>query len=189
MYRSFFFVTFFSFCVFSQTHQITQDSLKSLMSNGSPYDFILIDVRNESELSSMIGNSNCKPYNLAWPTQLQAECGKIAKEQVVILYCVSGYRAQQAVNYLLSLNYTNVYSAGGISTWNGPTVTTAEKLALDSLPTPSMKKTTTTVTYIAPIRKSRAIAMKTIIPKGFSGLYVKSGAVLFNLCGRTVVTK
>lgn len=69
MYRSFLLFLSFSICVFSKAQSISQDSLKSLMTNGSPYDFLLIDCRGESETSSMIGNDVCKPYNLSWPTQ------------------------------------------------------------------------------------------------------------------------
>jgi rhodanese-related sulfurtransferase len=183
MYRSFFFIVLFSLGVFSQAPKISQDSLKSLMTNGSPYDFLLIDVRGESELTSMIGNSKCKPYNLAWPEQLQAECGKIGKDQVVILYCRSGNRAQNAANYLDSLNFTHVYNAGGIITWNGPTVTKTDALPVDSLPKPSMKGTITFVTCKAETHQIKTVEIKTTIPYTFSGLYIKKGPVLFQING------
>jgi len=183
MYRSFLFIFLFSIGIFSQAPQITQDSLKNLMTNGSPYDFLLIDVRADSELTSMIGNSKCKPYNLAWPGQLQAECGKIGKNQVVILYCKSGSRAGKAASYLNSLNFTHVYNAGGILTWNGPTMTKTDEFPVDSLPKPSMKGTITSVTYKAAGHQIKTVKIKAIVPYTFSGLYVKRGAVLFQLSG------
>ncbi len=184
MYRSFFFVCSFLFCVSSQVLSISQDSLKNLMVNGSPYDFLLIDVRNESELSSMIGNDICKPYNLPWPTQFQAECGKIGKEQVVIIYCASGRRAQSAADYLQSLEFKTVYTAGAISSWMGPTVTKSKALPVDSLPRPSMRGTITSITFKTPVRQNRTAVVKTYIPNTFTRLYVKRGQTLYNLIGR-----
>jgi phage shock protein E len=189
MYRSFLFIFGFSLCVFSQAPKISQDSLKSLMTHGSPYDFLLIDVRNESELTSMIGNDICKPYNLSWPAQLQAECGKIGKGQVVFLYCKTGVRAQAAANYLDSIGFTNVFSAGGISAWNGATISKTGALPLDSLPRPSMKGTITSVIRYAPLYKSDPVSIKTFIPHTFENLYVKKGQTLFNLDGKEIVTR
>ena len=127
--------------LFSQVPSISQDSLNIILRNGSPYDFILIDVRAESELRSMIGNSACKPYHMEWPAQLEKEIGRIGKDQKIFIYCQPGARAGQAVSYVKTLGYTNVFSAGGISSWSGPVLLKAEMLALSDLPKPSMKGT------------------------------------------------
>jgi rhodanese-related sulfurtransferase len=118
---------------------LSQDTLKSYLENGSPFDFILIDVRGAEEASVGIGNAACKPYNLAWPEQFKKECEKIPKDRAVILYCRSGGRASNATAYLDSIGFTKVYNAGGMLTWTGPTVPSADFKPISALPEPSMK--------------------------------------------------
>jgi phage shock protein E len=120
---------------------LSQDQLKEYLSNGSPNDFILIDVRTVEEINAAIGNAKCKPYNLAWPDPFQKEALKIPKEQMVILYCRSGARAASAAAFLDSNGYTNVYNAGGFMTWTGPTVSPSEIKPASLLPELSMRAT------------------------------------------------
>jgi phage shock protein E len=124
----------------SAADPFTQDTLKSYLENGAPINFILIDVRSSMEISAAIGNSSCKPYNLAWPEQFQEESKKIPKDQTIIIYCKSGRRAKMAVEYLKANGFTNVLDAGGFNTWTGPTVVPTEIKPASLLPEPSMRK-------------------------------------------------
>jgi phage shock protein E len=120
---------------------LSQDKLKDYLSNGAPFDFILIDVRTSQEMVAAIGNAACKPYNLAWPDQFQAEALKIPKDQTVIIYCRSGARAANAATFLINNGYMNVYNAGGFMTWTGPTIPISEIKPISLLPEPSMRAT------------------------------------------------
>jgi phage shock protein E len=121
---------------------LDQDTLKRYLEQGAPFDFILIDVRSAEEASAGIGNAQCKPYNLAWTEEFQKECEKIPKDRTVIVYCQSGGRAGRAAAYLTSQGFANVYNAGGMLTWNGPTVPRSEFKPASLLPEPSMKAKT-----------------------------------------------
>jgi rhodanese-related sulfurtransferase len=121
---------------------LEQDTLKSYLEKGSPFDFILIDVRSAEEASAGIGDVACKPYNLEWPEQFKKECERIPKDRTVILYCRSGGRAGNAAAHMVSLGFTKVYSAGGMLTWTGPTVPRSEFKPATALPEPSMQTKT-----------------------------------------------
>jgi rhodanese-related sulfurtransferase len=118
---------------------LKQETLKDYLVNGAPFDFILVDLRGIEEITTVIGNETCKPYNLAWPAQFQKECARIPKDQRVIVYCRSGGRAGNALNYLVANGYTNAYSAGGMLTWDGPTLPPSEIKPIELLPEASMK--------------------------------------------------
>jgi rhodanese-related sulfurtransferase len=120
-------------------NSLDQDTLKRYIESAPPFDFILIDVRSVEEASSGIGSVACKPYNLVWPERFKKECETIPKDQPVILYCRSGSRANNAAAYLDSLGYTKVYNAGGMLTWNGPTVPRSSFKPASDLPAPSMR--------------------------------------------------
>jgi rhodanese-related sulfurtransferase len=95
--------------------------------------------RSSEEITAAIGNSKCKPYNLAWPDQFQKEALKIPKDQNVILYCRSGARATRAAEFLNNNGYTNLYNAGGFMTWTGPTIPSSELKPISLMPEPSMR--------------------------------------------------
>jgi rhodanese-related sulfurtransferase len=116
-----------------------QDTLKNYMEKGTPFDFILIDVRTSEEIVAAIGNAACKPYNLAWPDQFQKEALKIPKDQAVIVYCRSGGRAANAAGFLDNNGYKSVYNAGGFTTWTGPTIPHSEIRPISQFPAPSMQ--------------------------------------------------
>ncbi len=121
---------------------INQETLRKYLDNGTPSDFILIDVRGSEEIQAAIGNAACKPYNLAWPTQFQSECGRIPKDATVVIYCRSGARAMSAVSYLKTNGYTSAHNAGGFLTWTGPTIPPSEIKPATLLPEPSMRAAT-----------------------------------------------
>jgi rhodanese-related sulfurtransferase len=119
----------------------TQDTLISWMSNGAPFDFILIDLRGTSDnITKVIGNDKCTPYNLVWQDEFTQNISKIGKDQHVVVYCQSGGRAASATSYLLAQGYQYVYNAGGFSAWKGSTkdYTGSECLPDSMLPVPSM---------------------------------------------------
>jgi rhodanese-related sulfurtransferase len=119
---------------------LSQDTLKSyLEANKAPFDFILIDVRTAQEITAVIGNATCKPYNIEWATQFKDIAEKVPKDLAVIVYCRSGSRSARAASFLSATGYSNVYDAGGFLTWNGPTVPPSEIKATSLLPEPSMK--------------------------------------------------
>ena len=125
----------------SAVQPMEQETLKSYLENGAPFDFILIDVRRADEITKAIGNENCKPYNLAWPDGLKDIGEKVPKDREIVIYCQSGNRAARAANFLTASGYTNVHNAGGIRTWTGPTVPPSEIKPASLLPEPSMRAT------------------------------------------------
>lgn len=119
---------------------LSQDALKSyLEAKQAPFDFILIDVRAAQEINEAIGNAVCKPYNLEWADQFKDVREKVPKDIAIVVYCRSGGRSARAAAYLNAAGYTNVYDAGGIQTWKGPTVPPSEMKVTALLPEPSMK--------------------------------------------------
>ena len=123
----------------SAVQPMEQETLKSYLENGAPFDFILIDVRRADEITKAIGNENCKPYNLAWPDSLKDVSAKVPKDREIVVYCQSGNRSARAANFLTASGYTNVHDAGGFRTWTGPTVPPSEIKDASLLPEPSMQ--------------------------------------------------
>jgi len=123
----------------SPANTIDQETLRSYLENGAPFDFILIDVRGSDEISSAIGTAGAKPYNLAWPEQFKEVSEKIPKDLAIVIYCQSGGRAARAAAYLSEKGYPRVYNAGGMRTWKGPTVPASELKPVSRLPEPSCK--------------------------------------------------
>jgi phage shock protein E len=117
-----------------------QETLKTYLEKGAPFDFILIDVRGADEISAAIGNAACKPYNFAWPEQFKEISAKLPKDQTIIIYCRSGGRAGRAASYLSESGFAHVYNAGGFLTWTGPTVAPSEIKPASLLPEPSCKR-------------------------------------------------
>ena len=119
---------------------LSQDTLKQYLETGqAPYDFILMDVRSSQEIKSAIGNGVCKPYNVEWPAQFKDIPAQVPKDLVIIVYCQSGGRSARAAAFLSAAGYSNVYNAGAIRTWSGPTVPPSELKPLSFLPEPSMR--------------------------------------------------
>jgi rhodanese-related sulfurtransferase len=116
-----------------------QELLKSFLEKGAPFDFILIDLRGSAEITAVIGNAECKPYNFAWPVQFKELCEKIPKDAAIFVYCQSGGRSARAAGYLKESGFSRVYDAGGILTWTGPTVSSGEIKPASLLPAPSMR--------------------------------------------------
>ena len=106
---------------------------------GAPFDFYLIDLRGKGEIIEMIGNKNCRPYNLEWPDEFKREIMRVPKDAAIIVYCASGGRATGAANWLTENGYTKVFNAGGMRTWKGLVIPLSAARSSASLPEPSMK--------------------------------------------------
>ncbi len=91
--------------------EITVEELARARESGEPH--VLIDVREEDEyLISNIGG------RLIPLSQLRARTGEIPRQGNVYVHCRMGGRSGQAVDYLRSLGYTNVFNVvGGINAW------------------------------------------------------------------------
>ena len=126
---------------------MSQDILKSYIEKGAPFDFLLIDVRSKGEVTVAIGNDACKPYNLPFPVYFMPESRKIPKDLAIIVYCQSGARSARAAGFLSANGYNNVYDAGGMMTWTGPTIPASEIKPATLLPEPSMRATSTDLIY------------------------------------------
>ena len=81
-------------------------------------DFLLIDVRNESEQKiGKIGGSINIPLNQLSPDELRVQR---FKDKPIIIYCESGSRSKKAATKLAKKGFTNLYYlAGGHKLWRG----------------------------------------------------------------------
>ena len=77
---------------------------------------VLIDVRNENEYNqSHIEGSVLLPLGTINEESVEAIIE--SKDSVIIVYCQSGNRSNQAVGLLNNLGYTKVYDLGAMSNW------------------------------------------------------------------------
>ena len=91
-------------------------------------DYIILDVRTWDEyLTAHIPGAICIPNETiggTQPSQLPD------KDQLILVYCRSGNRSQQAAQKLVDLGYTNIVEFGGIMSWTGQTVSGGAEPAL-----------------------------------------------------------
>ena len=77
---------------------------------------VLLDVRTPEEYREghIPGSKNV-------PLQILAEAGKVIGDKAapVFVYCHSGRRSHQAVEFLRKMGYTNVKNIGGIAAYRG----------------------------------------------------------------------
>jgi rhodanese-related sulfurtransferase len=122
---------------------LSHDSLSSLMEHGTPYNFILIDLRGPADnFSEVIGNALCHPYNLVWPDTFLARCEIIPKTSHIIIYCQSGTRAGRAIAHL---HNAGGFSSGMFSSWAGSKLSKSLVIPNDSLPDYSMVASSTNI--------------------------------------------
>jgi rhodanese-related sulfurtransferase len=128
------------FQAFPAYHALSADTLSKWITSGPPFSFILIDVRDTSEVDTVMGTSACLPYHMSLNQGVfAASYSLIPKTSNVILYCRSGGRSGQAAATLDAAGYTSVYCmSSGFSTWNGPKQPRANLLPLSDLPKNSM---------------------------------------------------
>ena len=96
---------------------ISQDQAKQMMEEEK--DFLLVDVRTKEEFEEgHIPGAINLPVEEIGDSQPQLLPNK---DQVLLLYCRSGRRSQEAANKLAGMGYTKVYEFGGIMDWTGET--------------------------------------------------------------------
>jgi rhodanese-related sulfurtransferase len=140
---------------------ISADTLAGWITFGTTFDFFLIDVRDSSQLTSIIATNVCKPYNLSWNQGVfKSSLSKMPKTANYVLYCQSGSRSAMAAQMLVDSGYVSVYAlTGGMNGWTGPTKTSASLKPVSDLPAPSMLMASAGVLW-AGTRSNRAIYLR-----------------------------
>lgn len=93
--------------------QITAKQAKELMDTRD--DYTLLDVRSEAEYAGgHIPGAICIPDN---EINTRAETELPDKTQLILVYCRSGWRSQNAAAALAAMGYENVKDFGGILDW------------------------------------------------------------------------
>lgn len=83
-------------------------------------DAIILDVRTEEEYREIrIAGAVLVPD---YEINSRADSLLPDKNALILVYCRSGRRSENAANELLSLGYTNVYDFGGIIDWTYETI-------------------------------------------------------------------
>jgi len=132
---------------FAAVDTLTADTLSKWITDGTSFDFILIDVRDTSELTQIIASSDCKPYHFSLNQNVfDAMVPKLPKTMPTICYCRSGVRSGTAAQKLNAAGFASVYTLqGGFSNYalivSRPTGVYADVKPTSSLPSPSMLKT------------------------------------------------
>lgn len=92
---------------------ISPQEAKQRLDSGDPV--LLLDVRTHEEYDALhIPGSKSIPLN-----ELGAKIAKVApdKDAEILVYCLSGGRADSACGQLSALGYSNVSNMGGIRFW------------------------------------------------------------------------
>lgn len=93
--------------------KITTDEAKAMMSD----DVVILDVRTEEEFAEgHIENAILIPDN---EIANKAETILYDKKTVILVYCRTGRRSENASKELIKMGYTKVYDFGGIVDWTG----------------------------------------------------------------------
>lgn len=91
---------------------LNSSELKKLIDHKSK-DYVLIDVRSESEYKSgHIPTAINIPH-----TNIENRTKVIPKDKLIIVYCKVGGRAENARQKLIKLGYENVINFGGTNSW------------------------------------------------------------------------
>ena len=102
----------------AEYHKISAQEAKRMMSELK--DFILLDVRTAGEYKAQrIEGAILIPDN---EIKNRAENELPEKNKIILVYCRSGRRSENAARILVSLGYNNVYDFGGIMDWPYETV-------------------------------------------------------------------
>lgn len=117
-------------------YNIDPDTLLQWISGTVPFDFILIDIREERNVSSVIGNGSCAAYNFPFISgEFEEMVERFPLDTPIILYCRTGNTSAQVASELEYIGFSRIYSlTDGILSWNGPTVPVDEKKPDDLFP-------------------------------------------------------
>lgn len=105
--------------------QIDQETAKQMMEADDGH--VVVDVRRQDEY-----DAGHIPGAILIPNEsigCDAPEALPNYDQIILVYCRSGNRSKQAAQKLGSMGYSHVYEFGGITTWTGDVVTTAEESA------------------------------------------------------------
>lgn len=98
--------------------QVSSDEAAAMMASES--DYLILDVRTREEYEQgHIPGAVCVPNESIGSGELSA---LPRKDQLILVYCRSGNRSQQAARKLADSGYTNIVEFGGILSWTGETV-------------------------------------------------------------------
>ena len=102
---------------------ITQDEAAQIMES-QPDDIVILDVRTREEYEEgHIPGAVCIPNETIDERVVEQLPNK---DQVILVYCRSGRRSQEAAYTLAQLGYTGIAEMGGLNTWTGELVAGAE---------------------------------------------------------------
>ena len=99
--------------------QISMDEAITMMKEET--DYIILDVRTVEEFSDKHIPGAINIPNETIGTDEIPELPD--KNQLILVYCRSGNRSEQASEKLVALGYTNIVEFGGINDWPGETAT------------------------------------------------------------------
>ena len=110
--------------------QITQEEAARIIEEETGY--IILDVRTEEEYDERHIPGAVNIANEDIGTDELPELPN--KDQMLLVYCRSGRRSKEAAAKLAALGYTNVLEFGGIMTWTGETISTADEELIEDDP-------------------------------------------------------
>ena len=145
------------------TQYAAEDLEEIITAHTIDYDFILIDIRDDSEVATgIIASEYCKPYHLSWNMgDFDDNYSKIPTEIPVIVYCRSGSRARGATSLLSDAGFETVGTlTGGINAWGGALSGASELQPVSDLPTPSYYGTVTRVMARPIVHQSAQVSRK-----------------------------
>ena len=110
--------------------QISQEEAAKIMTEET--GFIVLDVRTQEEYDEahIPGAVNIANETIGTDEILELP----DKDQVLLVYCRSGRRSKEASEKLAALGYTHVLEFGGIITWTGETISTADEELIEDDP-------------------------------------------------------
>lgn len=110
--------------------QISQEEAAKIMAEET--GFIVLDVRTQEEYDEahIPGAVNIANETIGTDEILELP----DKDQVLLVYCRSGRRSKEASEKLAALGYTHVLEFGGIITWTGETISTADEELIEDDP-------------------------------------------------------
>ena len=103
--------------------QITQEEARAMMIRDDGH--LIVDVRRQDEY-----DEGHIPGAVLVPNESIQDAPPEAlpdRDQILLVYCRSGRRSKEASEKLAALGYTHVVEFGGIITWTGETVSTADE--------------------------------------------------------------
>jgi rhodanese-related sulfurtransferase len=102
----------------AEYHKISAEEAHKMMSELK--NFVLLDVRTDEEYRAehIAGAILISDY------EIKDRAGKELpdKNAVILVYCRSGRRSENAARELVSMGYTNIFDFGGIVNWPNGTV-------------------------------------------------------------------